>query len=177
VLLTLVKLCAPVISYTADEVWWGVQHKDEDVPSVHLAHWPKPNAAWVDEKLNAKWDRLMTVRGDVARELEKARAAKLIGSALESHVTLGTEDAKLHDFLKASEGELATLFIASQVTLVKGTVADAAKGVEVPELSIKVEVSKFPKCDRCWNYRETVGQDKDHPTICARCAAVVKGMA
>jgi isoleucyl-tRNA synthetase len=177
VLLTLVKLCAPALSCTADEIWWGIQHKDEDVPSVHLAHWPKPNAAWVDEKLNAKWDRLMAVRSEVARELEKARAAKLIGSALESHITLGAEDEKLHDFLKASEAELPTLFIASQVTLVKGPVAGATKGAEIPELAVKVEKSTFPKCERCWNYRESVGQDKDHPTICVRCAAVVKGQA
>jgi isoleucyl-tRNA synthetase len=163
-----------VLSYTADEVWWGIKHKDEDAPSVHLARWPKPNPAWMDEKLNAKWDRLMTIRSDVARELEKARAAKLIGSSLEAHVTLSTEDEKLFGFLKASEGDLPTLFITSQVTLTKGFAANSAKGAETAGLAIKVEVSQFPKCERCWNYRESVGKDKEHPTICARCAKVVK---
>lgn len=174
VLLTLVRLCAPVLSYTADEVWWHIEHKDEDVPSVHLAHWPKPNLAWVDEKLNAKWDRLMTVRSDVARQLEKARAAKLIGSALEAHVTLATQDEKLYDFLKAAEADLPTLFITSQVTLIKGDLPGGEKGVDIPELCILVEVSKYPKCERCWNYRQSVGQDKEHPTLCARCVGVVK---
>jgi isoleucyl-tRNA synthetase len=169
ILLNLVKLSAPIIVHTAEEAWAAIQYKDEDVPSVHLTTFPAFNPAWIDNSLNEKWEKLINMRTDVARELEKMRAAKLIGNSLEASVNLYTESEELWQFLKSYEKDLPMIFIVSEVRLDKNATPEAVKGELTQNLCIECKVSQHKKCERCWNFRESVGSNKDHLTICDRC--------
>lgn len=174
ILLNLVKLSAPIIVHTAEEAWSAISFKDEDVPSVHLTTLPKCNSAWSDNSLNEKWERLINIRTDVARELEKMRAAKLIGNSLEATVNLFTENEELWQFLKGYDKDLSMIFIVSEVKLNKGATPKAAKGELTTNLWIEGSISQHRKCERCWNFRESVGSDENHPTICDRCVTAIQ---
>jgi len=174
ILLNLVKLSAPIIVHTAEEVWSAIGFKDEDVSSVHLTTFPRCNSAWIDNSLNEKWEKLINMRTDVARELEKMRAAKLIGNSLEASVSLYTENEELWQFLKSYENDLPMIFIVSEVRLGRNATSNAVKGELTQNLWIECEVSQHNKCERCWNFRESVGLHKDHPTICDRCITALQ---
>ncbi|MGQ3684721.1 MAG: isoleucine--tRNA ligase [Candidatus Loosdrechtia sp.] len=171
ILLSLVKVSAPIIVHTAEEIWSVTPHKDEDVASIHLATFPEFNSGWADSSLGERWEKLINIRADVTRELEKLRAAKLIGNSLEASVSLSTQNHDLWQFLKNYESDLATLFIVSEVKLDKNVPVKAVKAESVAEMWIACNVSPYQKCERCWNFRESVGLNKEHPTVCDRCLA------
>lgn len=174
ILLNLVKLSAPILVHTAEEVWSSIIHKDEDVASIHLATCPKENPAWTDNALNERWEKLINMRTDIARELEKIRANKLIGNSLEASVNLTTENEELWQFLKSYEKDLPMIFIVSEVKLERKNTSKAVKGELIPDLWIEGSVSQHKKCERCWNLRESVGAVQEHPTICERCVAALQ---
>ena len=181
VLLTLAKLCAPITVHTAEEVWnhiqtAGLATQDEDAPSAHLALWPEPKKDCIDEDLDYTWRRIIAVRTEVAREIEKLRAAKTVGSSLEVSVELYVENEKLLDLLKAREADLPAILIVSEVKLDDGTNPDAVPSTEVEGLQLCVRRSTYPKCERCWNQRPSVGDNDEHPTLCARCVEVVNAI-
>jgi isoleucyl-tRNA synthetase len=173
VLLSLVKLSAPIIVHTAEEIWSTTTHRDEDVWSIHLTTFPTYNPDWIDSSLDERWEKLINIRTDVTRELEKMRAAKLIGNSLEASVNLYTQNKDLCQFLKNYENDLATLFIVSEVKLDKSIPSKAVRGEAVTDLWIMCNVSQYQKCERCWNFRESVGTSNEHPTVCDRCIAAL----
>ena len=182
VLLTLAKLCAPITVHTAEEVWSHIQAEglagdDADLPSVHLALWPQAKKEWIDEDLDSNWRRIIAVRTEVAREIEKLRAAKTVGSSLEVSVELYVENERLLSLLKEHEADLPAIFIVSEVKLDSGSHPDAVQAVEVEGLQVCVRRSTYPKCERCWNQRPSVGDCAEHATLCDRCVAVVKTLA
>jgi isoleucyl-tRNA synthetase len=163
ILVALVKMLAPVLCHTAEEVWSHLPSRETE--SVHLALWPEPKGDAPDPK----WDRIFKVRAEVYRQLEKLRAGGTIGKSLEARVTLHSSDAEMQKALRA--GDLTSALIVSEAV-----VADAAVGPESSEvkgLSIRVEKSPHPKCERCWNLRPDVGQSSKHPALCARCVSVI----
>ena len=163
---TLAKLLAPVIPFTADEVWeylpaGGVR---EDVASAHLALLPSFDDRQFDGELEARWERLQSLRQVVAVELEKARAAGTIGKSLEAAVTLGGGDAETKAMLRYFEAQLPALLIVSQVAIA----LDGGEG-----FSVKVAPASGRKCARCWRWEPSVGGDAVHPELCGRCVTVV----
>jgi isoleucyl-tRNA synthetase len=170
VLDTLVRLIAPVISFTADEIWGCMPGERE--ASVHLASFPAMHPEWKNDELVARWDRIQKVRGDVAKALEQARVAKTIGHSLDAAVVLAA-DADLHGFLSGYAGELASIFIVSKVELAESLGDDAYAGEGVPGLRVKVTAAPGTKCERCWCYSEELGSHADHPAICPKCTAAV----
>jgi isoleucyl-tRNA synthetase len=174
ILIDLVKLSAPIIVHTAEEVWSAIIHKDEDVPSIHLTTFPKYIANLINESLSQKWEKLIVIRTDVAKELEKMRAAKLIGNSLETSVCLYTENEELRQFLKNYEKDLPMIFIVSEVKLDKKITNAAVKSELMKDLWIECKVSQHKKCERCWNYRESVGTNEEHPLICDRCVTAIQ---
>lgn len=174
ILLALLKIMAPILSYTAEEAWECTPGKDES--SVHLCDWPKLNKKWLDENLEDRWERLLNIRSLVCGALEERRMAKVIGNSLEAKVSLFTVDRKLNSLLKEYLPKLPAIFIVSEVTLeqVKTVPAGASKSDEVKGLACVVERAPGEKCERCWNWSPTVGEDKEHPNICRRCIGVVR---
>ena len=173
---TLVKIVAPVLSFTAEEVWQYMPKTANKEESVHLTDWPQAHPQYLDEDLAARWDKLLSLRSDLTRILEGARKDHLIGHSLDAAVTIYA-DSEDFDFLSQWNEKLAVLLIVSEVKLVKGTEsapADAAAGEEHKDLRVTVAPSTYEKCERCWIHRDSVGADPEHPTLCARCASVVK---
>ena len=167
----LVKMLAPVLSFTAEEVWHYMPHagKDECL-SVHLAPWPVLDARFISDGLKQKWDKLIMVRDDVLKALEIARRQKIIGQSLEAAVELYADDI-WYPFLKDMEPQLNEIFITSQTSVLTANAPeDAILAENVEGLKIYVRKASGQKCERCWMYSTTVGQDPEHPTICKRCA-------
>jgi isoleucyl-tRNA synthetase len=159
----LVRLLAPLMSFTAEEVWGHMNRPD----SIHMAYFPEPGelSAGLDDaarKRSAAWDRLMQVRDVVLKSLDTARNEKLIGAPLEARVLLSA-DPELYTLLTQYAEQLPGLFIVSEVGL------ERVEG----DLAVKVERATGDKCERCWKYTKDVGSDPEFPTICAPCAGAV----
>ena len=168
VLDSLVKLLAPMTCFTAEEIWQFMPKiKGEDVDSVMLTSYPEPNEKYEDDTLRAKWDKIVRIKEIVAKKLEEARADKIIGHSLNAKVTLYAEE-DLYDFIKENLKLLQSVFIISLLEVEKNERSNEEK------LGVKVEVAPGEKCERCWMYSETVGEDKKHPTLCHRCSEVMK---
>ena len=173
ILVALTKMIAPILVHTAEEIWSYIPGKREE-SSVHLSGWPEVNKNHIIEELDTKWKKLIKVKFDVSRELEKLRKDKTIGSALEAEVILFTEDQKLADLLKKYQSDLPMIFIVSDVKVAGRKPDKSIAGQDIQELFIAVTKSTQPKCARCWNYRSSVGQNKKHATICDRCVEAIK---
>ena len=159
----LVRLMAPLMSFTAEEVWGHMGRQE----SVHVAFFPEPPELTVGFDTAARqrgedWDGLMRVRDDVLKSLETARNDKIIGAPLEARVLLWA-DGDLYPLLEQYALELPALFIVSQVALDR---ADT--------LRVQVERAAGRKCERCWKYTIDVGADARFPTICGACAEAVE---
>ena len=156
----LARMLAPILVFTADEIWENLPNRTE--PSIHVALFPTATDE-SHEALFAEWDRLFAIRDNVLRALEEARVAKQIGSSLEAKVTLHASGDALA-LLQKHQKDLRYLFIVSQVEL------GEAKGEDV---SIAISVADGEKCERCWNYSTRVGESEQYPTVCERCVAAL----
>ncbi len=175
----LVRLVAPILCFTAEEVWSHLQGRPADLPSVHLATFPE--AAELSgglsmtqlERLN-NWDRLIAVRNEVLKALEAARKEKFIGTSLEAKVEISAEGdwARL---LEEYRDLLPMLFIVSQAHLSGEALPGATEGL-IRGLRIAVRRAEGQKCERCWNYSVRVGEERDYPGLCERCVAALKSM-
>ncbi|MDR3749746.1 MAG: isoleucine--tRNA ligase [Acidobacteriota bacterium] len=170
----LVRLLAPVMSFTADEVWQFLPAAEGRLESVHLALFPEPQeltgeipAGFDVAELQADWGTLLQVRDEALKVLEAARNEKTIGSGLEAQLRLVAPE-KLYPVLERHRDQLRYLFIVSDVALEKLPPGNGDTG-----LVITVNKAPGAKCERCWNYSTRVGEDKAYPTVCERCSAVL----
>jgi len=161
----LTRLVAPLLAFTAEEVWSYTAKPAGAPESVHMALLPEPEelAGGLDSAAMERWDRLMKVRETVLKALEEARQAKFIGAPLEARV-------RLEGFagLEESAAELPGLFIVSQVVLEPSSNGNQPK--------VTVERADGTKCERCWKYVTTVGSDAQFPTVCDSCSAALREM-
>ena len=169
----LVRLLAPILTFTAEEVWDHLAKPAGAPESVHMALFPQPEELTADlpeqQRQRARnWDRLLEVRDAVLKRLEEARQEKAIGAPLEARVHLRA-DGDLYPLLADYLAELPALFIVSQVTLERQPGA----------LQIEVDRALGRKCERCWKYSPEVGADPTWPTVCPACvealAEILKG--
>lgn len=177
ILNALVRLLTPVLAFTAEEIWRYIPGDKGGVTSVQLTDMPEVQEEYLDDELEQKWERLLTVRGEVTKALEIARRDKVIGNSLESSVNLYA-DKELFDFLQPELPELPTFFIVSGVILnrLEKVPENIKPSDTLPELAIAVQPAGGQKCERCWMYHESIGADPEHPTICPRCTQVVKNL-
>jgi isoleucyl-tRNA synthetase len=165
----LARLMAPILPFTAEEIWQHTPGAREKAASIHLALLPTAEPGFKDDPLAERWERLLKVRAEVTRALEDARAKKQIGHALDAAVTLAAAD-ELYAELAPYAGELRSLLIVSHATLVKGDPpAGSVASSEVEGLSVRVQPAAGRKCERCWIHEDSVGESPEHPTICGRC--------
>ena len=182
ILQSLARIIAPILSYTAEEIWDNIlfvnaEHRsdrdserktpDAKLPrSVHLLDWPKVDSTKIDNKLDENWKKIFLIRSEVTKEIEALRKEGQIGSSIEADVTLYTDGADLLEFLKTYEDKLATILKVSAVKVVK-------KPADQMHLGVEIAKSANQKCQRCWNYTADVGKNKPHPTLCGRCVGVI----
>lgn len=172
---TLVRLLTPILAFTTEEVWQYLPAPDKPW-SVQLTAWPEVQREYLDEDLEARWDKLLQIREEVNRALEQARREQGLGNSLNALVHLYPGE-ELYAFLQPLEGELATIFIVSQVMLHSPAEAIPEKvqtGVDVPQLKILVVPAPGEKCERCWKVSETVGKDAGHPGLCLQCVSALR---
>ena len=171
------RLIAPILAFTSDEIWSAMPHTaDVNTESVLLNDMPGYDEALaLSEADQVRWDKLISVRDAVNKALENARAAGVFKKAQDTEVTLSVAEQKDADFL--SGVDLATLCIVSRVTVTTGAVEGEKMADCLIPCTIAVKLSEAPKCVRCWNHNEHVGEDHDHPVLCPRCAGVVRAEA
>jgi isoleucyl-tRNA synthetase len=176
ILVDLTRLLAPVLSFTAEEIWGYIKKHNPAAPeSVFLAGFPTVNEQYISQELETRWDKLISLRNEVNKALEVKKKEKFVGSGLEVKllISLPKDYAALAaDYISF----LPTLFIVSAVELVSSNALPAGtayESQEVPGLAIQVLKADGAKCERCWNWSSSVGSFHDHPTLCDRCYAVV----
>jgi isoleucyl-tRNA synthetase len=176
ILETLVRLMAPVLVFTAEEVWTHMPGTDARPPSVHLTQLPEVDEAFLDDELAERWESILLLRGEVSKALEEARTQKIIGHALDAGVTLSIPEA-LRVVIQPNADELRTVFIVSKVEILgEGSLSNAYESTKIPGLGIRVDPAPGEKCERCWIYDPSVGMDEQHKTICSRCLGVLRGL-
>lgn len=167
ILSELAVMVTPILSFTTEEVWQYMPKQSHmPVDSIQMMTWPQPKPERLDTALEAKWDKFITIRGEITKVLETARRNKTIGHSLDAKVQIQATGETLAN-LQQVEAQLANLLIVSQVELVAGTDTDA-------ELTVSVVAATGNKCERCWIYSEQVGTSAEHPELCPRCAAVLQ---
>ncbi|MDE6591614.1 MAG: isoleucine--tRNA ligase, partial [Oscillospiraceae bacterium] len=171
------RIIAPVLSFTAEEIWQFMPHGgSDDRESIFLNSFPEKIDVPFDKGLADKWEMIYNVRQSVTKALEQKRAEKFIGASLEAKVTLHASDKELADKLTAAQSDLAAAFIVSAVDVKndsEGAVSCEGTGYE-GVLTFTVEKAPGSKCERCWCYSEYVGSNGVYPTLCERCAAQVE---
>jgi isoleucyl-tRNA synthetase len=167
----LVRLLAPIMSFTCEEIWQYLPRTAGREETVHLASFPSPDEMTAQgsskSKFDEDWNTLRSVRDDVLKALEEARNNKLIGTGLEAQVHV-TAANPVWALLKHYAAQLRYLFIVSSVNLTEGP------GNGTGNVQVEVKKADGQKCERCWNYSTHVGEDKNYPTVCERCSAVLK---
>ena len=154
-----VRLLAPILSFTAEEVYDNMPY--EDAESVHLTDFPAKNLI-DDAALEAKWDKLLEVRDDVNKALEESRNEKVIGKSLEAAVEIYSNDGEVVELLNSVDN-LHQLFIVSSVEVKEND------GVAYDLATVKVTKAEGHRCERCWNIVEEVNEEG----LCPRCASIL----
>ncbi|MCL4407864.1 MAG: isoleucine--tRNA ligase [Thermotogae bacterium] len=156
--MSLLKILAPMIPFTTEEIYTTIQFKKFE--SIHLENWSEVRES--DNFMLEKWSKIRNVRDVVLKALEAERQNGHIGHPLEAEIDIKA-DGELFKVLKSVQFDLANVMIVSSVSIVEGE-----------DLDVKVKHAHGQKCERCWKYSETVGQDKAYPTLCSRCVEVIR---
>jgi isoleucyl-tRNA synthetase len=174
----LLRLIAPILVFTAEEVWKFLPGAINEAESVHMALFPAAEdlERAIDDPRAKTWDRLLAIREEVLKALEPLRAAKTISANLEARVVLHAS-GDLAGVLQKYASFLPGLFIVSQVSVEAGLSNGTGSPTGLADLKIHAEKAQGAKCDRCWNYSVHVGENSEFPTLCERCVAALKEIA
>ncbi|UOQ85506.1 isoleucine--tRNA ligase [Gracilibacillus salinarum] len=167
IITSLVQLLTPILTHTMEEVWQYIP--GVEAASPQLTDMPAPKELPGQEALAAKWSQFMEVRDDILKALEEARAEKTIGKSLEARVTIKANNQEIATLLQEIP-YLHQLLIVSHVEVVD----QLEDGKQYDHVSVHINKHDGETCERCWVVADTVGEDPDHPTLCQRCAQVVK---
>jgi len=161
-----VRWLAPVLSFTAEEIWQLSPGKDKE--SIFLCEWYQAWPQLTDVDMDY-WQQVLTIRTQVNKALEQQRKEGLIGSALAAEVTLFADET-LHPLLSRLQDELRFVLITSHAAVQPlGEKSQQALATEIEDLWLEVKPSQHQKCERCWHRSEDIGQDAEHPSLCNRC--------
>ena len=178
ILVSLTKALAPILTFTAEETWGHLSNVmcAKELNPVILNRWPKIEQKWINPTLDKKMGKLNKICDATLKVIENEREKGLIGSSLQARVCLFTRENKLFQFLKQNLNLLVLIFKVCDVSLEKVTVfpKEILRCPDIPHLGIKVDRIDFPKCERCWNYRSSVGKNIQHPLLCQRCVEVIE---
>lgn len=166
---TLLRLAAPVLSFTAEEVWMFSGHSG----SVHMQKYYDLDPVYANTEVEERINNLVNVKKDLMKALEDQRKQNVIGKSIEAKVEIYVENASLASMMKEKIDDVTRFFQVCRVD-----VSDNPEGLDKYDFCyIKAGKADGKKCVRCWNYFEKLGNDPDHPELCARCASAVKEMS
>ncbi len=171
ILIAMTKMIAPVLSFTSEEIWRHIPGVSEE--SVFLSLFPEVEEKFINRELESKWQRLINIRDEVNKSLEIKRKERFIGNSLEAKVMLYLPEEE-YKLLSSYRDFLPYLFIVSQVEIYRNTDKKGSYiSSEINGLSISIVRADGKKCERCWNWSDSVGRFSDHPSICERCYRVI----
>jgi isoleucyl-tRNA synthetase len=160
-----IRLLSPILSFTSEEAWGYLPPAPGREPSVHHAEWPSKDRWKRDQALEEKWSSILEWRDKILKALEEKREQKEIGNSLEAEVELHVSRGPEFDRWAPEQKILAQAVLVSRLSVVasdQGTL-------------VRVRKAAGSKCARCWIWTEEVGRSSEHPELCARCEAAVKG--
>jgi isoleucyl-tRNA synthetase len=164
---TLIRLIAPVLSFTAEEIWWFMGSTE----TVHTQNYHPLNSAYDNPEIAARMDQLVNIKKDVLKALEFKRKEKVIGTSIEADLAVFVKNDTVRKMLVDMGDEAKRFFQVSSITVVDRK----AEGMEdFDNSSLAVKKSVGTKCVRCWNYSEGIGKDADHPELCPRCTGIIR---
>jgi isoleucyl-tRNA synthetase len=171
---SIARIMAPILPFTAEEIWNHMPVVENNKPSIHLANFSDSMNHFKNEDLANQWEQILAVRGEVTKALESARVAKLIGHSLDASVSLCVS-GPLYDILNKYVDMLRSIFIVSEAKLSCRTdsLAEGFKQTAIEGLMINVKPAPYSKCQRCWILDPSVGSDLKCPDICYRCGNVM----
>lgn len=171
---SLTRLCAPVLSFTAEEVWHHMPGKAEE--SVYLTTFLRPD--YKNDEIDNKWKRILPLRDEILKALEISRKDKFVRSSLEAGVGIYA-NGKIRDLITDNLDLLKAISIVSDMEILKEPPEGQEytfKSSDIEGLVVDVHKARGMKCERCWTYRTTVGGNKDYPTVCHRCIDSLREM-
>ncbi len=178
ILTTFTRLIAPILPFTAEEIWGCIPGVKEEHPSVYLSDWPGVNDSYVDDDLDSRWRCLFRIRSEIYKALEKVRQEKGIDSFSQASIVLYAPSRDIYEVLDAHIDDLESVFMVSKVRLMPPD-SPAPQGIwksnTVEGLAIEVRCATGEKCERCWVYSDTVGTNEQYPTLCYQCIAMLEG--
>jgi len=166
ILLALVKVLAPILTYTTEEAYGHLSEEDRKYLTIQAETWPQYREELIDEKLMKDFEELLQIRETVLKELEEARQKGLIGHSLDAKVEITPHTKRNKELLNNYENILEDLFIVSQVSILEADDNQKSLGVSIKKAEGK-------KCQRCWKYHPQTGEDERYPNTCPRCSAVL----
>lgn len=171
-------MLAPILSFTAEEVFSYLPKNKavKDTASVHLLEWNSVPDVWNDPKIDDQFKILLELRPFVLKALEEKRREGMIGSALEAKLVFKTASERIFKYLQDNKKDLPAMFVVSQIDVARTDHIEKMLGGDFHNTEVAVEKAEGAKCERCWNYKLDVGQEMDHPTLCARCTGIVRAI-
>jgi isoleucyl-tRNA synthetase len=169
ILKAMTLLLAPILTFTAEEVWSAMPSWSGKEESVHLTQFPLVNEKYLKADLGERWKAMIDAKSEIAKAVEQARKEKVIGHSLDARITIAAPE-EMRALFAAHLEDMRSLLIVSQLQLAEEKdIASPFKSEEIKGLVVGVEKARGGKCERCWIYEESVGSDAKHPTVCARC--------
>jgi isoleucyl-tRNA synthetase len=173
----LARVMAPVLPFSADEIWQNITRAEESSStlSVHLARWPQVNPEFAQSG-GCELNEAIGLISSVTMALEEKRSAGVIGSSFDAKIKLLTNNEKRYKYLDSLRSDLCEIFKVSSVEIVNSSGQGGFEGPVEKEVTIEVGKAEGVKCARCWNFSMGVGNDRDHPLICDKCASAIGGV-
>jgi isoleucyl-tRNA synthetase len=169
----MVRLAAPLISFTAEEVWDYLPGAKAQADSVHRMAFPEVDEALLDAGLAERWETLLTIRMAINKALDTARKEKIIGNSLEAAVEIKGEGGH-YNFIRENVAIFQEVMMVSEIRFVDALDRELIKNKGDGTFRVDIKPTDLPRCARCWNRVPTVGQDPEHPEICDRCLDALK---
>jgi isoleucyl-tRNA synthetase len=169
ILKAMTRLLAPILTFTAEEVWAALPAWKGKEASIHLTQFPQVNDKYLNAGIGERWKTMIDAKAEIAKAIEQARKEKVIGHSLDARITIAAPEKMRALFAQHLE-DLRALLIVSQLQLADETeITKPYQSEEIKGLFVGVEKARGVKCERCWIYEESVGSDAKHPTVCGRC--------
>lgn len=169
ILKAMTQLLAPILTFTAEEVWAALPSWKGKELSVHLTQFPHVNDEYCNPDLGERWKAMIEARAEISKAIEQARKEKIIGHSLDARITIAAPE-KMQSLFASHLEDLRALLIVSQLELTdEKSIFKPFASEEIKGLFVGVEKARGVKCERCWIYEESVGANAQHPKVCSRC--------
>ncbi|OQY00717.1 MAG: isoleucine--tRNA ligase [Desulfobacteraceae bacterium 4572_130] len=171
---SITKIMAPILPFTAEEIWEHMPEFKEKQKSIHMTLLPTPDKFWENNELAAKWEQIINIRSEVTKALEEARTAKIIGHPLDAELIFSISNNDYKDILKGFNDDLKDIFIVSSAYLTDEINEKSYKSNDIDGVEILVKRAKGKKCERCWKYDVSVGDNEKYADVCLRCVEILE---